>query len=79
MDPVHWSRDLQVQNSVKFSLKLGLTALFTYLKIILLQFFQFSAIKGIQIDPDSISLGYTHLHIINFVEILIKKKKKNYV
>ena len=38
---VHYSRDLQVQNSATFSLKLGPTAPFTHLKIILLQCFQF--------------------------------------
>ena len=37
--------------SVKFSLKIGHTALFTYLKMILLQCFQFLAINGIQTDP----------------------------
>ena len=36
--------------SLKLSLKLGPTALFTHLKIILLQYFQFSAITGIQTD-----------------------------
>ena len=45
--PVHCSRDLQILFSAKFSLKLGHTALFTHLKIILLQCFQFSAISGI--------------------------------
>ena len=38
---IHYSRDLQVQNSATFSLKLGPTAPFTHLKIILLQCFQF--------------------------------------
>ena len=33
-----------------FSLKLSLTALFTHLKIILLQYFLFSVISGIQTD-----------------------------
>ena len=33
-----------------FSLKLGLTTLFTHLKMILLQYFQFSAISSIRID-----------------------------
>ena len=32
----------------KFSLKIDLTSLFTYLKIILLQCFQFSVVRGIQ-------------------------------
>ena len=34
--PVHCSRDLQVRILANFSLKLGPTALFTHLKIILL-------------------------------------------
>ena len=36
---VHCSRDPQVPYSATFSLKLGLTVLFTHLKIILLQCF----------------------------------------
>ena len=39
--PVHYSRDLQVLFSAKTTLKLGLMVLFTHLKIILLQYFQF--------------------------------------
>ena len=39
--PVHCSRDLQLRISVIFSLKLSLMALFTHLKIILIQWFQF--------------------------------------
>ena len=50
MGLMHCSRDLQVRVSKNFSLKLGLTVLFTYLKIILLQYFQFSAISGFQTD-----------------------------
>ena len=42
VDPVHCSRDSQVRILVKSTLKLSLTALFTHLKIILLQYFQFS-------------------------------------
>ena len=42
--------DLQVRKSAKTTLKLGPTVLFTYLKIILLQYFQYSAISGIQTD-----------------------------
>ena len=42
----------------KKNLKLNPTILFTHLKIILLQYFQFSAISGIQIDP-SVSLEST--------------------
>ena len=36
---------------VFLALKLSLTVLFTYLQIILLQYFQFSVINGIQTDP----------------------------
>ena len=49
--PVHYLRDPQVRISTNFYLKLNPTALFIYLKIILLQYFQFSTISGIQIDP----------------------------
>ena len=48
VDPVHCSRDPQVQILANFSLKLGLTALFTHLKIILLQYFQFSVFNNKQ-------------------------------
>ena len=37
--------------SANFSLKISPTALFTYLKIILLQYFQFLFFNGIQADP----------------------------
>ena len=52
MGPVHCSRDPQVRKNANIKLKLGPTALFTHLKIILLQCFQFSIISGIQIDPE---------------------------
>ena len=42
-DPMYCSRDPQTSFSTKLSLKIGLMALFTHLKIILLQYFQFSA------------------------------------
>ena len=45
------SWDMQVLFSGKTTLKLGLMKLFTHLKIILLQYFQFSAISGIQTHP----------------------------
>ena len=50
---MHCSWDSQTSFLVKFLLKMGSTALFTHLKIILLQYFQFlvfmySAISGIQ-------------------------------
>ena len=41
----------KLSNSANFSLKLDPTVLFTHLKIILLQCFQFSAISDIQTDP----------------------------
>ena len=50
-DPVHYSRDLQILYLAKKTLKLGPTVLFTHLKIISIQYFQFSVISGIQIDP----------------------------
>ena len=37
--PMHCSQDLQVKNLANIILKLGPTALFTHLKIILLQYF----------------------------------------
>ena len=48
---MHCSQDSQVWNLAKFLLKLDLTVLFTHLKIVLLQYFQFSAISSIQTDP----------------------------
>jgi len=36
LGPVHCSQDLQVQENANIKLKMGLTVLFTYLKIILL-------------------------------------------
>ena len=48
LGPVYCSRNLQVRKNAYFALKLGLTTLFTHLKIILLQYFQFLIISGIQ-------------------------------
>ena len=48
--PMHYSRDPQVSFSANITSNLSPTALFTNLKIILLQYFQFSAINGIQTD-----------------------------
>ena len=48
---MHCSLDPQISFFVKLSLKIGPTALFIHLKIILLQYFQFSVISGIQTDP----------------------------
>ena len=47
---MHYSRDPQIRILANFSLKLGPTVLFTHLKIILLQYFQFSVISSIQTD-----------------------------
>ena len=54
--PVYCSRTHKFHFSVTFSLKMGPTALFTYLKIILLQYFQFqflisANISSIQAEP----------------------------
>ena len=46
-----WTRTHKHHFSATFSLKMGLTVLFTHLKIILLQCFQFSAFNCIQTDP----------------------------
>ena len=48
--PMHCSWDSQERISANFSLKLGLIVLFTHLKFILLQCFQFSVINNIQTD-----------------------------
>ena len=45
--PVHCLRDPQVFILANFSLKRGHTTLFTHLKFILLQYFQFSTISDI--------------------------------
>ena len=44
---VHYSQKPQILFLAKTTLKLGPTVLFTYLKIILLQYFQFSIISNI--------------------------------
>ena len=51
MGLIYCSQDPQVQNLANITLKLGLTTLFTHLKIILLQYFQFSTTNSIQTDP----------------------------
>ena len=53
---VHCLRDLQVRILTNFSLKLDPMALFIHLKIIFLQYFQFSTIGSIQTDPKSTRL-----------------------
>ena len=44
-----------LQNSANITLKLGSTTLFIYLKIILLQYFQFLIISSIQTDPKNLT------------------------
>ena len=56
VDPVYCSRDLQVRILINFSSKLDPMTLFTHLKIIFLQCFQFSTIGSIQTDPKSTRL-----------------------
>ena len=58
LGPMHCSWGPQLQNLAKSTLKLIPTALFTYLKIILLQCFRFSAISDIQTDP------YYHSYLV---------------
>ena len=70
--PVYYSRDLQISLFNNFLLKMGLTILFIYLNIILLQCFQFSIfIKISYIQTDLMySFGYwwkssvLHLHFL---------------
>ena len=50
--------------SITFSLKIGLTVLFTHLKIILLQCFQFSVFSCIQTDPYHVGDNYHCLHTV---------------
>ena len=46
LGPVHCSRDPQVRKNANLTLKLGPTALFTHVKIISLQYFQFSVFSN---------------------------------
>ena len=76
-----WSHKLHFLST--FSLKMGLTVLFTHLKIILLQCFQFSVfsfskISSIQTDPESISWNFTRDHMQSFrnFEFLFLKNYK---
>ena len=78
-DKVHCSQDLQPLYSEKKILKMGPTALFTHLKIILLQCFQFSVfrkISYIRMGPtyfDNLTIDYMFFifltHMSNFVII----------
>ena len=51
MGSIHYLWDSQTFFLAKFLLKMGPTALFTNLKIILLQYFQFSVIIDIHANP----------------------------
>ena len=62
----------------KITLKLGPMILFTHLKIILLQYFQFWAISGIQTNPytrDLINFNINYLAKFGILTSLKKKKK----
>ena len=66
---MHCSRTHKFHFSVTFLLKMGLTALFTHLKIILLQCFQFQfsvsvTISSIQTDPKYELEDYSITHTI---------------
>ena len=58
VDPVHCSRAHKFHFSATFSLKMGLTALFTHLKIILLQCFQFQFLVSAKISSIQTDLLY---------------------
>ena len=70
---MHYSQDLQVLNLTKSTLKLDPTALFTHLKIILLQCFQFSilAINGIQTDFECLRYGEIKRNLV--IQTLVAK------
>ena len=77
---VHCSRSHKLHFLSTFSLKMGPTALFTHLKIILLQYFQFSVfsfskISSIQTDPTyMVGKFYLFGEVVN--QLVQKKKKK---
>ena len=62
-------------NSANITLKLGPTALFIHLKIILLQYFQFSAISNIQTAPQKLS--FFLFIFFPFSLYFMKKVKRN--
>ena len=62
VSPVHYSQDPQVLYSEK-NFKMGLTALFTHLKIILLQCFQFLAKKTVSKQTLSVPSCSLHLNM----------------
>ena len=78
---MHCSRDPQVPCSATFSLKLGLTTLFTHLKIILLQCFQFSIFSNKQY-PNRSQVGSISTTLSNKIKKvvvhLIKRKKSSF-
>ena len=69
-------RDLQVPYLETFSLKLGLRALFTHLKIILLQYFQFSTISSIQTDPFIVRVEIISIRYYNYFICFYVREKK---
>ena len=77
---VHCSRSHKLHFLSTFSLKMGPTALFTHLKIILLQYFQFSVfsfskISSIQTDPTyMVGKFYLFGEVVN--QLVQKKRKK---
>ena len=60
----------------KTTLKLGLTALFTHLKIILLQYFQFSIISDIETDTQKFNSNGKHLS--NIITCLCEKSLEEF-
>ena len=78
MGPAHYlrARDLQVLFSAKITLKLSPTILFIHLKIILLQYFQFSTINDIQTYPQKLSSNGKHLS--NIITCLCEKSLEEF-
>ena len=73
--PVHCSQVPQITLSATFLLKIGLTVLFTHLKIISLQCFQFQfsvkkKIISIQTHPILRFLGIPHTHFLKRFELV---------
>ena len=64
---VHYLQDTQVSLSANITSNLSPMVLFTYLKIILLQCFQFSVISGIQTDPlTSVLENHSYTAIVKY-------------
>ena len=74
MSPMHCSLDPQTFFLAKFSLKMGPTILFTHLKIILLQCFQFLVNK--RYPNTSLKECEIYLRLKRVFLCLLKKKKK---